>query len=231
MEDMERYGDYTEYEDDIPKNKKSPVLRALKWFVILICISVIGIFTFRIIAFNYYPDTMEDIYFTDALAEHYNKNGGNIGAKTQELRFPYDNADFANFFCDNMIVIEEIGEIQFSIRYNDSAFEDISTKLKIKALDPENENVFTYVLRDNYGNAYTPTAIIKDEFLMYNYCKLVFDGIPFKSEDGKKPEWLRVEVFVEGQKQEDAQFMVPVYENHKDFSIFEEYELSGKEKP
>ena len=230
--DMERYGDYTEYEDDIPKGKKNPVILAIKILVLLVCVSVIGIFAFRLIVFNYYPDTMSDIYFTENLTAHYNKTGGNIGAKTQNLRFPYDDADFANFFCDNMIVIEDIGEIQFSIRYNNSAFEDIKTKLKLSSLDPESEKLFTFILRDDNGNTYKPTVVIKDEFMMYNYCKLVFDGIPFNSEDeDARPNWIRVEIFVEGQKEEESQFKVLVYENHENFSTFEDYKLSKGERP
>ena len=51
MEDMERYADYNEYEDDEPR-KKSPVGLILKILIAAVCISVAGILAFRIIIFN-----------------------------------------------------------------------------------------------------------------------------------------------------------------------------------
>ena len=45
MEDMERYGDYTEYEDDIPKSKSKFVL-VMKILIAFVCLSVIGILAF-----------------------------------------------------------------------------------------------------------------------------------------------------------------------------------------
>ena len=45
--DMERYGDYTEYEDDIPKSK-SKFLLTIKILVLVSCFSVVGIIAFRL---------------------------------------------------------------------------------------------------------------------------------------------------------------------------------------
>ena len=70
MEDMERYGDYTEYEEDIPKSKSKFVL-AMKILIAFVCVSVLGVLAFRIVLFNIYPDSMEDIYFTENLAAYY----------------------------------------------------------------------------------------------------------------------------------------------------------------
>ena len=60
MDDLERYGDYNEYEDDIPK-KKGKVMLVLKILIAVVCVSVIGLFAFRMIMFNYYPDSMKNI--------------------------------------------------------------------------------------------------------------------------------------------------------------------------
>ena len=226
MEDFDRYGDYTEYEDDIPKGKKNPVMLILKILVAIVCISVIGIFAFRLILFNYYPDSVSNIYFTEKLTQYYNETDGNIVVHTQELRSPYDDPDVANFFCDNLIVIPATGELQLSVRYNNSAIENIKTKLNLESLDPSDKDY------DNYGNIYEPpTHISIDSLLMYHYYKLSFDGIPFLVTDGTYPEWIRLEVFVKGQKSAEPFSKILVYENHENFSEFEEYDLSGEERP
>ena len=52
--DMERYGDYNEYEEDLPKSK-NPVLLTIKFLIIAVCLAVIGVLVFRIAFFNFYP--------------------------------------------------------------------------------------------------------------------------------------------------------------------------------
>lgn len=235
--DMERYGDYTEYEDDIPKSK-SKVLLLLKILVILVCFSVVGILAFRLIVFNYYPDSVENIYFTDNLKAYYDKTGGDIGAKTQDLRAPYDDPDVANFFCDNLIVIEGAGELQVSVRYNLSTLENIEAKYGLSGLSADDEKLFSFRLVassfDITENKYktkviseAPSYIGTDSFMMYRYFKLAFDGINFKN----PPVWVRIEIFVDGQTGEEPFAMIPIYENNEDYAIFEDYELKREERP
>ncbi len=233
--DMERYGDYTEYEDDIPKSK-SKVLLVLKILVFLVCFSVVGLLAFRLIIFNYYPDSMEDIYFTENLQAYYDKTGGDIGAKTQSLRAPYDDPDVANFFCDNLIVIEGAGELQLSVRYNLSTIENIKTKYGLSGISAEDENLLSFRLvassfvgvDENGKNKYKTSVIAeepsyagRDSFMMYRYFKLAFDGIDFKN----PPVWIRIEIFVNGQKNEEPFAMVPIYENNETYSVFEDYDV------
>ena len=231
MDDFERYGDYTEYEDDQPKSRSNIVIRILKIMIGVICIGVIGIFAFRLTLFSYYPDKISDLYFTDNLTAYYNQTDGNIGAKTQSLRSPYDDPDFANFFCDNLIVVDGAGELQVSVRYNNSAIENIKTKLNLQSLDENSESLFTFRLYDNYGRSYTPSYVTTDDFMMYHYYKLAFDKIPFAVEGEESPEWIRLEVFVEGQTASEPFSMILIYENHDDFSKFDDYSLSGEEHP
>ena len=237
MEDMERYGDYTEYEDDIPKSKSKFVL-VMKILIAFVCLSVIGILAFRIIIFNTYPDSMEKIYFTDNLTKYYNETDGDIGAKTQMIRYPYDDPDKGNFFADNLIAIEGAGEIQFSLRYNLSTLETVEKQYGLKDLSPEDEELFTFrlvaskcvdVVNAKYEEvviADAPSYVGTESRMMYRYFKLAFDGIDFTN----PPVWIRVEIFVRGH--EDKPFgMIPVYENHADFAIFEDYDLGRKERP
>ena len=239
--DMERYGDYTEYEDDIPRSK-SKFLLIIKILVLVSCFSIVGLLAFRLIAFKYYPNEMERIYFTDNLTAYYNATGGEINAKTQMLRAPYDDNNNANFFCDNLIVIEGAGEMQFSVRYNLAAIDNIKTKLGISELDPEDPDIFSFRLvgsrligtDPSLASSYeqvtlseAPSYVATDSAFMYRYYKLAFDGINFNY----KYSWIRVEIFVKGQKSEEPFSKVAIYENNESYSDFDEYDVKRKERP
>ena len=235
--DMERYGDYTEYEEDVPKSKSKFVL-VLKILVALVCFSVVGIIAFRLIIFNHYPDSVSDIYFTENLTSYYEESDGSIDAKTQMIRAPYDDPDFANFFCDNLIVIEGAGELQFSLRYNVSTLENVKSKYKIKDIDADSSDLFSFRLvaskfdaeSDGYKQvvlADSPSYEGFDSFMMYRYYKLAFDGIDFEN----PPVWIRVEVFVNGQPTDEPFAMICVYENNENYALFESYDLKKEERP
>ena len=229
MADFERYGDYNEV-DEPPKRGK--VLILIKIIALVLCFSVVGLLLFRVFTFNHYPPLMKDIYFTDALTEYYNATGGDIGAKTQNLRAPYDDADKGNFFCDNLIVVEGAGNMQISVRYNKSLYDEIYRTYGVK-LDPENQDIFRFSLAKNgtgEGVISEPldaelTATLWDSFMMYRYAKLVFDGVDF---EGAK--WIRLEITIDGVDRKEP-FVIPIYENNDDHNSFKEYKLSSSEAP
>ena len=234
MEDMERYGDYNEI-DEAPS--KNPVTTVLKFVLAAVCFLVIGFLAFRIIIFNYYPREIKNLYFNDTLTAYYNSTGGDMEVLTQELRAPYDDEDDGNFFCDNLFVIMGAGQLQVSLRYNDaieasflekygvdiseSGFDAFTFRLVRNPLTEEGEPV---VLAEN-------PEIIRDSLIMYRYAKLVFDGVEFGLDEGEnKAEWIRLEIELVGAKKPTV-FMIPVYENNSDYSSFDEYKLSAKERP
>lgn len=234
MSDYELYGDYNEVDDEeeAPKEKRGLGF-AIKLVAIIICFAVVAFLGFRLFTFNYYPRAMKNIYFTDTLTAYYNEQGGNIGALTQSLRAPYDDADLGNFFCDNLIVIPECGEIQLSLRFNTALYNRLGTEFA-----PED---VSFSLRRSGGDesatgaaagVSVPAQLVYsewDEFMMYKYVKLVFDGIDFP--DGEnKIEWLRLDITIDG-LESDGPYMICIYENNDQFSKFTEYKLSRKERP
>ena len=235
--DMERYGDYTEYEADIPKSKSKFVL-IMKILIAFTCLSVVGVVAFRLVLFNTYPASMKNIYFTDNLTSYYNASAGDINAKTQMIRFPYDDEDKGNFFAGNLIIIEDAGEMQFSLRYNLSTLKTIEKQYGLTDLSPDDESLFSFrivgsqctdAVNDRYEEIVVsaePSYVGTDSRAMYRYFKLAFDGIDFAN----PPVWMRVEIFVKGH--EDEPFaMVLVYENHEEYAIFKDYDLGRKERP
>ncbi len=234
MEDMERYSDYNDYEDDEPR-KKSRVGLVFKILIGLVCLSVVGVLAFRLIIFNHYPDSMKNLYFNDKLAAFYNEREGDIGALTQNLRAEYDDPDDGNFFADHLIVIPEINQLQIALRYNVSLMDAIKEDYGIE-LSGDNKEFFDFKLSviplsKNDGTAIatgTLSVVETDKMLMYRYYKLVFDDVDF-SLPGEEEIWIRLEITIRGVKMEKP-YMILIYED-TELCEFEEYELSSKEKP
>ena len=246
MDDMERYGDYNEV-DEPPK--KSKVGLVIKILAILVVVAVVGTLGFRMFTFNYYPDSMKRLYFTDSLTAFYNEKNGSIGARTQELRAAYDDPDAGNFFCSNLIVIPELGQLQISLRYNVSLMSALTADEDVDLTDPspDDPSLFTFRLYKSGDSKVESDHLVgelvaceRDSFLMYRYYKLVFDGIDFGSVeyDGEgnvtsddEIDWIRLEVFVKGYKKDEPYSRIAIYENHAEYSKFSDYKLSPGEAP
>ena len=233
MDDMERYGDYNEV-DTSPR--KSPMLKVIKFIALFICFGVVLLILLRLVLFNYIPSSVTKLYFTDELTAHYNATGGNIGALTQNLRAPYDDEKNGNFFCDNLIVIPEIGELQITLRYNVSLLERLEEEYKLSELDPDSDGLFSFRLWRSGESTDEATQVVGtlsashfESFLIYRYYKLVFDGIDF-GEGEDEIKWLRLEIFLNGAEMEKP-FMIAVYENNEVYSTFKEYKPSAGEVP
>lgn len=234
MDDLERYSDYNDYEDDGPRGK-SPVALILKILIGAVILSVVGIVAFRIIIFNSYPDSVKNIYFNDKLTAYYNECGGEIGAKTQNMRAEYDDPDEGNFFAGNLIVIPAIDQLQVSVRYNTSVVEAIEREYGVK-INPDDPSSLEFSLSilplsKNDGTAYptgTLTVCEFEEKMMYRYYKLVFDDVDFTL-DGEDEVWIRLEIRIDGVEMEEP-YMILVYEDTKTAEILD-YELSSKEHP
>lgn len=237
MEDMERYGDYNEV-DEAPGGRKNLVLLIIKIMATVAIFAVVGVLGFRIYLFNYYPDSMKNIYFTDGIMQYYNETDGNIEALTQTMRAPYDDADDGNFFCDNLIVIKEIGELQVSLRYNVSVIENMEKTLGLSGLSADDADLLSFRLymsgeSENEADHIIGTLAIEpiiESKMMYRYYKLAFSDIDF-GEGTEKINWIRLEVFVKGQTQSEPFAKIAIYEDNENYSSFSEYKLSEKERP
>lgn len=234
MEDIERYSDYNEYEDDIPKGKKTPVMLILKILLALVAVAVIGLFAFRMIVYNYYPDTIKNILFTDKLTAYYNEQSGDINAQTQKLRAPYDDNRKGNFFADNLIIIEGIDELQVSVRFNKALIDTLNSEHKL-SLTLDDLSAFSFSLARNHeseDNVFVPIGTLvateTDNKLMYQYFKLVFDEVELDRGGENEVKWIALEIRVEGI---DEPFRIAIYENNSEYSQLSEYDLSSKEKP
>lgn len=229
MEDLERYADYNDTEEDQPHGRR-PLLLLLKILVALVCLLVIGVLAFRLVLFSHYPDGVTRLLYNDTLTAYYQQTGGNMGVKTQTLRYPYDDAKDGNFFCNALAVIPGAQQLQITLRYNTSTVYRLGELYGIEDVDPDDPELFTYQLVDNYGRVYAgPSASSTASRAMYRYRRLVFDGVDLAV--AEPPEWIRLEIFVQGHSTDKPYAMVLVYENHEDFSTFTDYVLAEGEVP
>lgn len=237
MEDMERYGDYNEIDESPTKRKNIPVF-IIKMMALIAIAAVVAFLGFRIVLFNYYPDSAKSLYFTEKITDYYNETSGDIGAVTQKLRAPYDDADKGNFFCDNLIVVNEIGELQISVRFNESVIANIERELGLEDLSADDPELLSFRLYKSGESDVEADHLvgvlaaepITERLLMYRYYKLCFTDIDF-GEDEDKIEWIRLEIFVKGQESEKPFAMVAIYEDNAEYSSFTEYKLSSAEAP
>ena len=239
MEDMERYGDYNELEE-IPGHRTllGKILRVLVAVVILF---VVGFLGFRLVLFDYYPPSIKNLYFNETLTAYYEATNGAIGAKTQRMRFPYDDSSKGHFFSDHLAVIDGADQLQVSLRLNVSTVDAIEEKYGLSGLSRDSLDYLSFRLVDmvKEGEADVERVlaegkvVAEEKLMMYRYLRLVFDGVDlFDRADGTDPSaWMRVDIFVDG-AEEDAPFAsVLVYENHEEYNSFKDYVPSRKERP
>ncbi len=235
MEDMERYGDYNEVAEPPSKSKVLTVIKILAYVLIF---SVVGLLAFRLILFNYSPKEMKNIYFNEVLREYYSltENDGQIGAKTQTLKAPYDDAKEGNFMCDDLIFIEGASQLQISLKLNTNLYNKLPEKLALPEDTAFTKDVFSFKLKklelsEGGGTKIveSPSAEIWKSIIMYDFCKLVFDGVDF--DEGEDGYWMVLEIFVEGQKTREPFAEVLLLDSTEEYYKIKDYKLSGGEKP
>ena len=227
MSDFERYGDYNEVSES---PGKSPVLLAIKITALVLAFSVVAVILFRVCTFNYYPKDMKSVYYNDTLIAYCEANGGSASARTQKLRAPYDDPDLGNFFADHLFVIEELGQLQVTVRYNASVADTIFKNYGVE-FDPDDTSRLRFRLTRSGGDENAVGAAAgepiectlsyseSDKFLMYRYVKLVFDGVDF---DGA--QWIRLDIYIDGVELKEP-FMIAIYENSEGYAQFADYQL------
>ena len=241
MEDMERYGDYNEV-DEVPRSR-GPLGWAMRILVLVVILAVVGVLGFRLVLFDYYPQSIKNLYFNDSLTAYYEQTNGEIGAKTQRIRFPYDDSSKGYFFSDHLVVIDAIDQLQVSLRLNVSTIDAIEEKYGLKNLSRDNLDYLSFrivdMVKDSESGEDTVRVlaegkvVAEEKLAMYRYVRLVFDGVDVLDRaDGTDPSaWMRVEVFVDGAKSDAPFAVLPVYENNKEYNLFKDYALSRKEHP
>jgi hypothetical protein len=198
--------------------------------------SVIGLIALRLIMFNYYPRSMKTLYFNDTLTAYYNDKDGDIGAKTQKLKAPYDDEKEGNFLCDHLIFVPDLGQLQITLRYNNNLLNKLSEELGLTEEEVKDEDLLSFRLSNmdfsETGSTQiidNPSDVIVKEVGMYTYFKIVFDGVDFNR--SKAGGWAVLDIFVKGQKTVDPYAKVMILDYSEEYYSIKDYSLSGGEKP
>ena len=235
MSDLERYGDYNEYEEDRPRGGGSAVGLIIKLLIGAACLFVVGILGFRMFLFNYYPKEMKRLYYTDSLTEYYDTTGGKLGALSQSYPYMYDDPDEGNFFGANVILVRGSGDLQLSVRYNTAVFDAFMEKYGTDLERDSTRFVFTLERNpiDDGGDAVPVGELVCnsiDELVMYRYHKLAFSGIDFGEGDGRI-KWIRLRITVDGVDMGKDEYLLPIYHDHNEYNKFDTYTPAKDEVP
>lgn len=172
--------------------------RAMALCLTLCLCLVFGAVFFRIYIAEHYPSNTVRMVFTDRLTEYYHEKGGNITAETQNIRFPYDSADDGNFFATGLIVVRDAGNLQVTVRYNESTLPKVAAFYKLSEIPEPQNGLFRYTLTASYNTTaegedyrtYHASYLEEDSAYMYRYGKLVFDDVTFEG-----AAWMRIDIY------------------------------------
>lgn len=171
--------------------------RILVLCLVLALVALFGAVGFRIYIADHYPKPSTRIVFTEPLTAFYRADPDAFGAYTQRIRVSYDDNKEGNFFAKNLIAVPDAGNLQITLRYNDSTLTTVASRYDLPAVPEAEEGLFSYSLTVSYRTddpdgsyrTYDVSYEKESEAYMYHYIKLVFDGVDFTD-----AVWMRVDI-------------------------------------
>lgn len=217
--------------------------KTLLWIFLFAFIALIFV---RIFISDFYPSEMKQFTFTEKMKTAYSIEVDSFTVYTQELMAPYDDPRNGNFFASEMRCVPAHGELQASLRYNDSTLPRIEAFYGKELPAGDALALFDFSLlvsyeTENEDGEYRRYIMNTDEAFtaeafMYNYVKLIFEDVDF---DGAI--WMRVDIYLRGTEdgytKENCFGSIVLYESYEIRSNgqkieypLSEYPLSSEEK-
>lgn len=166
-------------------------LRIVTIVCVLLCCAVLVL---RVALLSYYPKDVKKTVMTAAL-ENALAEGRGDDAFTQKPEIPYDSAKEGHFFFDHLLCVPSAGELQVTLRYNNSTLTDIAEDMGLSGVPAGDDERFSFWLRSG-NRVYPMSESIFDKAFMYNYVRAVFDGVDFThAADGNTSGYLYVDVY------------------------------------
>ena len=171
---------------------------ALKALCGIIIAAVVGLLLWRMIDNLIDPQSMNTVVANEALAEAYAEKGDKLDAYYQEhSKFTRGDTNYGYFAITQSLIISDIDQVQFVMRYNNSTLEHTKNDYKLDEIPSRDENIYVVILTAMYdltpenksdNDGKTPDAVryetvgtqsfcIKAKKTLYNYRKYVFDGV------------------------------------------------------
>jgi len=163
------------------------IKRIFKYGFRIIAIAVFGIMFWRIISSGDTKLAKSFIWNESAISAY---NSDPSAFKVYDCSISDNITDDGKFSLSNSFYVPSTGQFQFTVRYNNSTVKKLLNEYDLKE-EPTGE-IFVFTLTDNLGNTYTDYDFVIDEKNLYNYRRIIFDGIDLSAnkitqdKDGKE---------------------------------------------
>ena len=184
---MSEYQNYDDYNDPNEQNeydalngKKITVGKIIKK-TLLYSLRIASFFVIAILLWRIFsgeaPKNMQELLFTDATVQSLNNNPDSFDVYSYVHK---DNLTLdGKFAASHVYYIPSEKQVQVTVRYNNSTIKKLIQEYSLSG-EPDFEP-FVFTLTDGLGNTYTEYKYISGKKNMYNYRRLVFDGIDLNS--------------------------------------------------
>lgn len=153
--------------------KKITFGKILKFFFIFLIITVY-ILLFGRMWLARTPGAIDRFVWTDDTLKAYNSSATTFIPMTQQLPKTIDDNGY--YSVSDFAFLPEYGQIQFTVRYNNST----KDALKNYYTDVVDEGeIFVFTITDENGNVYDNYKYITRTNLLYNFRRVVFDDLNF----------------------------------------------------
>ncbi len=166
-----------EYRERFPQNKGFFSLytlgKILKWLVYGIIIFMLLFAAFRSWTMSGTPRVNRYIWTQEAVDAYRSAGGITV------YQVPEHNATTINstFVLSKIYYTEELGQFQFTLRYNRSAFPRLAENLGLSEVPKDSAETFVFTLSDDLGNTYRAYSYLEDSRFVNRYIRLIFTGI------------------------------------------------------
>ena len=176
-----------EYVESHMSSRRIMLRKCLKYAFRTVVFAIIALLLWRVFLSDRVPGGMKTLLVDDATYAAYEAQG-ELTLYTQTQDKLIVNGDTAGYFwVSQAVFIPEASQVQILVRYNNSTLEHIAEDFKLDGVPNRESTVIDVTLRVRYAadesgevreeRYYAAQPPVSDSTLMYNYRKLVFDGL------------------------------------------------------
>ena len=153
--------------------KHLSIKKIIKYLFILLIIAVYALILGRILL-SKPTGVMKSYVYTQTSVEQINASPDNLELLTQQITKKIDDNGY--YHISDFVYVPRIGELQFTLRYNNSTVDALKTFYPDFVRAGE---TFVCTLSDKNGNVYDEYKFISSSNIIYNFRRIVFEGVDF----------------------------------------------------
>ncbi len=159
------------------KKKRFTVKKLLKYIALLLILIVYVLLIGRMALAKVSGD-MARYLWTESGALAYKSSPKDYKIQTAYITAVIDE-DTGYYHISNFTFVKGTGEVQLTIRYNDSTVDELDKFYPNREKTPED---FVFVISDDYGNVYDTYKYISSSNLLYNFRRVVFENVDLETD-------------------------------------------------